>query len=548
MIARAIALICTAALVSSAFGQAEPPGGGEYPYVGQVKGTNVNVRSMPLINFEYRCSQLSSPAEVTAVGKQDQWLKILPPKGCFSAITKRYVHLDEGGQTGTVTGDNVLVRAGGDMRPFDFVTVQTRLNKGDAVRILGEAGDYYKIESPSGVYFWIDGRYVVRAGPAPVTPTPPPPPKPAPPVPTPTPTTTVATRPVTTVVSPRTAEELAADVAAYQQARQALQEEYQKPLAQRDLTAVLARFQAIEVADNSYLKPHIDAHVQFLQGALKQMEQLKAIEAIAAQSQTRGKQVELELAKLDVESTGGAMLKAFAAQGILVRSEIFRGQAGAVERFVLRDPDGKINCYVQCTSGAVDLSRNVGDLVGVLGSKRYDKDLEVDLVEATGLVVLKQGVALPPPPGPIVGPMPVPKPKPTPPPPATRPVEEPKIIAPEPKPAPTPVKEPTTKPAPEPKPAPTPVEEPTIIAPEPKPAPTPVETPATQPTPEPVPDAPTPVRPIMIPPLEPEPQPETPEQQPEVTTQPVEKLPPSGLPVVEPTTQPDNPINEEEYK
>jgi len=189
------------------------------------------------------------------------------------------------------------------------------------------------------------------------------------------------------------------------------------------------------------------------------------------------------------------------AEGILAPSRLFPGGATGPKRYTVRDPDTRvIYAFVQCTSGAVDLRQYVGQLVGVIGSAKFDEHMKTYVIEVEQVTVVEAPVPAPPDTQPTE-----PEP-PAPPPPATQPVE------PEP-----PAPPPDTQPA-EPEP----------------PAPPP---PATQPA-EPEPPAPPP----DTQPAEPEPPAPPPD------TQPGEYLPKTGLPVAEtrPATRPV--VNPEEYE
>ena len=132
MASRWLALCLSAWAVVAAQAQTTRPA--EEGYTGVLTGTRVYVRSAPVDG--YPCTQLSRPARVRVVAERAGWLKILPPEGCYSLISKRYVRVQ--GKRGTVTGNNVLVRAGSDLAPGRMDMVQTRLNAGATVTILGE--------------------------------------------------------------------------------------------------------------------------------------------------------------------------------------------------------------------------------------------------------------------------------------------------------------------------------------------------------------------------------------------------------------------------
>ncbi len=124
----AVALIaCTAAAQTAA--EQSPP------YEGQVTTRDVYVRSSP---GGYECIKLHAPAKVQVIARAYDWLKIAPPARCYSLLAKQYVTASADGKSGTVTGDSVRVRAGSELKPTRVGVIQTHLNIGDKVVILGE--------------------------------------------------------------------------------------------------------------------------------------------------------------------------------------------------------------------------------------------------------------------------------------------------------------------------------------------------------------------------------------------------------------------------
>ena len=505
MTARLVVLLSVVGLAQSVWAQEAPvaasaPAGAGYP--GTVNGTNVYVRSGNSTRY-YPCTKLSRPAEVTIVENLGEWLKILPPPGTFSVISRQYVRPEADGKAGTVTNENVWVRAGGDLCSWpaikDFWAIQVQLNAGDRVEILGQSGDYYRIAPPKGAYFYMSGLYVKSAGmPIPIAGR-------TPPTPAPTPTTAEAT--VTVTLPPAARTEWEAAEQEYVKARTALEAaekdlfaEYQKPAADRDLPGLLAKYRAIQVSADSPLKPYVDLRVNFLQSAIARIGEMDKAQALAAEAAEKQRQLALARAKIEAERTEIKPLTTYAAQGVVFTSAIFPGSESAPKRYLLRDPDTlKLGAYVQSVSGGVDLQSYVGKCVGVMGSVRYDKNLGVDIIEVEKVVVLAENVSVPVPPRPTV----------TPPAPPVLPKAETM-------PAPLP-------PAPEP---PTPAPMP------PTPEPTPPTPEPTPPTPEPTPPPPTP--------LEPKPEPTPSATGPTVlpTPLPIIKPKPKPKPVAEPIVRP----------
>ncbi|MHC4748003.1 MAG: SH3 domain-containing protein [Planctomycetota bacterium] len=155
------AIIILTSLVSIGFAQETSGSAGagtmSFPYIAEITGDNVYVRSGPGTNF-YDCSKLNTGDKVKVIGKQFSWARIVPPQGSFSWISIQYVNIDPANPTvGTVTGDRVRVYAGSDhVEPLHSTYLQGKLDRGDKVKLLGEQkDDYYKIAPLSFAYLWV---------------------------------------------------------------------------------------------------------------------------------------------------------------------------------------------------------------------------------------------------------------------------------------------------------------------------------------------------------------------------------------------------------
>lgn len=132
------------------------------PKIGHVRGSNCNVRSGFHQNY-YAVTQLNRGDEVTILGEEFGWLKIVPPAGTHSLIDRTYVdRLDD--KTGVVN-DAAQVYAGSNMNNQRYAK-QVVLPKGARVEILGETSDkaFYKITPPAGAELWIKGDLVDQTG------------------------------------------------------------------------------------------------------------------------------------------------------------------------------------------------------------------------------------------------------------------------------------------------------------------------------------------------------------------------------------------------
>jgi hypothetical protein len=527
MRASALTLLCIAAVCLPALAQNESPGGQqEYRYVARVTGNNVNVRARPDIRYGYRCAQVSRPQTVKVVEELDGWLKILPTDDCFSVVSQDYVRVEPGSRIGRVTGDRVRVRAGGELRSRSFNVVQGYLNRGQQVRVIGTVNDpqanWYKIEPPLGAAWYISAQYVERGvgGAERATPRREPD--------RPSVRQPRRTAPTTSAASPgaegTAAEREAAE--AFQAAEEALKAEYERPLLHRDLVGLLERYQSIDVPEDSALEAYVDARIAHLRRGIQRQEAYRQAQRLAQETAEQQRQYEIALARIQSQTPEVEKVARYDAEGVLVPSEIFTGAPTAAKRFTLRDTlSRRINAYVQCTTGEVDLSRHVGKKVGVFGRKSYNADLQLHVVEVEKVVVLAESPHLPEPSRPTV----IPRPRLTP----VKPPEEQE--------AEEPVEEPAEEPA-----------EPQAQPPEP-----PTEEPAEQPGPsEPAPQPTT--RPAEAQPSEPsddgEPRvirPDAPTTRPAATTRPTAATKPSEpvmvvvsrpIPASQPTTAATRPL------
>ncbi|MCJ7544834.1 MAG: hypothetical protein MUP47_09795 [Phycisphaerae bacterium] len=399
-------------------------------WTGVLNGTNVYVRSGPG-QQAYPCTKLSAPNTVVVLGKTDGWLRVVAPKGCFSVISKNYVQLDATGKTGTVTGDNVWVRAGGDLRETNFIGVQKQLTRGDPVEVIGEAGEYYKIVPPEGAYFYISEAYVRPAGSEPTAAGPPREMEgPAPERPQ---LEIVPPRPTTAPGRPAQAEK----VAAFKMAEKVLAEEFAKPVEQRDLKKVRSVYNAIPVTTEDPLKPYVDARLAFIRQSMRDMEDLDRIKELG--KTTAEKQAEYEAMRERLQKVTPPLTppRLPAAQGVLEPSMLYPGTGAIGKRYVLIDPQaGNPTAYVQSVAGDIDLTKYVGMNVAVYGDRTFDVGLQRFVVDPNEIRVLETGATLPSPPKPTIrvrqpalqptvapAPLPAePTPQPPPPPPAPEPI------------------------------------------------------------------------------------------------------------------------------
>lgn len=364
--------VCVVVAAMPAFGQ-------ETFYQAQVVGDDVHVRSGSSME-SYHCIMLSAPARVTVIGKRGNWLKIVPPAGCFSVIDKKYVSVDAE-KAGTVTEDNVWAWAGGSPeRESDFL-LQKAMKKGDKIRVLATVGKYYKIVPPRGSYFWISAEHTRRLSTGGTT----------------TPGVaggTTATRPADTNAQ-KSADPVLAEL---QSLNKQLVAEFKKPRSKRDVPGLLAKYKGLKLGKKSDLKPHIDRTIKFLQSRIDLQKEEQVVSDLVKRTNAQHQKFLTELVKAGVGPTTGPV-SSYAAKGIVTTSAIYPGSEAIARRFALRDPKAmRIRAYLRNSSGKINLASYAGSMVGVYGTTRYDRSISKQVIDVQKVVVLEKNAKLTAPP------------------------------------------------------------------------------------------------------------------------------------------------------
>ena len=366
-------------------------------YSAEVIGRNVKVRSGPAASAYY-CVELSSPARMTVVGQSRGWLKVLPPQGCYSVVSKKNVRLATDGKTGSIIGENVWARAGGfPAEPGKYSMLQKALNADERVVILGPTGDYYKIIPPRGAYFWIESKSVKRLGAAVTNRTP-----------TTRPATTGAgatTRPAT----PKVAYRPHPDIVALKALDKEVTLESKKPFKDRDYETLLDKYRALKPTKDSGVGPYVAARIKGLEVEISRQKDAEAAAQLATQTAEAHRKFEIAKAKIGTGSTTQPAVP-YTAKGIVATSALFpKGKRPG--RFLLRsDKAVKINAYLVNTDGKVDIAGYVGKSVEVYGRSGFDADLGMDTVDVEKIVVVSEQAVLPGPPAPTIVPPDKPEP------------------------------------------------------------------------------------------------------------------------------------------
>ncbi|UCE99214.1 MAG: SH3 domain-containing protein [Planctomycetota bacterium] len=363
-------IVCLVSLLSVGVAQEAAPsqqepvaaGSGEegapaFPYVAEITGDNVNVRSGPGTNY-YRSGELDTGARVKVVASKFSWSQIVPPEGSFSWISKQYVSLDTANPTvGTVTGDNVRVYAGSPYRePIHSDTPQLKLNTGDKVKLMGEEkDDYYKIVPPSGAYLWVSTKYTEPLGPVGEVPL-------------------VAEKPAEAEGPTAKADDLPTDIRVetmklkeYYDLQKQSEAERAKPLEQQNYTAIKRAL--LEMAKRKE-SGKAARYAEFAVGQIERYELALSVGEELKLQDEHLKKIHQRIEKNRIEKLAQVKeLGRFTVIGQFQTSNIYDPLAEPI-RYRIIDDSGRTACYAVARGSAagMNLSQFVGRKVGLKGT------------------------------------------------------------------------------------------------------------------------------------------------------------------------------------
>ena len=374
-----------------------------FPYVAEITGNDVYVRSGPGTNY-YNCGKLTKGDKVRVVKTQFSWSCIVPPKESFSWISMRYVSIDyEDPNVGIVTEDNVRVFAGSDrVRPIHSTSLQGKMDSGEKVRLLGEQKEnYYKIEPPAFAYLWVSTKYAkpyvppIEVPEVPEIPTETPEEDKEPEIQTTTPedeqatppvepTDTGPVKPVKPVIPPMMMSMEAKKLAEYKELAQRIKAEKAKPMDQQDYSRI--KRELLDIVNNK----NAGKAARYSEHVVKQIERFELAFAIAKQIQLQ--EVRSQKTRQDIEKAREARLAKvkdignFAVTGKLASSSIY-GADSAVKYYRVLDASGKTVCYA--ASSLVDADKFVGKQVGLVGTIEPHPQSGTALVKFTKIVEME---------------------------------------------------------------------------------------------------------------------------------------------------------------
>ncbi len=392
------------------------PADAQYPFVAQVVGDNIYVRSGNS-TADYPCTKINAPDTVTVVDEVFGWARILPPVGCYSWVYKAYVKLDPADPTvGIITGNNVNVWAGAEkIEAGRSSGSQTQLNTGEVVTLFAdqpEASEYYKIQPPTGAHLWVSVDYLkyvsafVQDKPIVIPPRPvemgteaaaqpsgeQPRPKftnldTAAPAQTP-PAVKVEIKEQVKSPEPKKVEAPKLTIKENELMQECykieagIDEELKKSINLQDYTEAK---QSLETIKN---KPDAGKAATFAQYQLDRIQRYELARDVTEALKKQDEQ--LETAKANIEKAHQDKLENMPKEvnylyaGTLKPSHVYTSKTGQ-KRYILMDTNGKILCYIIAASPAIDaqLQQKLNMTVGVNGEVVSDAKSLVALVAAT---------------------------------------------------------------------------------------------------------------------------------------------------------------------
>jgi len=388
-------IVCLVGLSSVGFAQesaaSDEAAARSFPYVAQITGDDVYVRSGPGTNY-YHCSKLNKGDKVVVVGSKFSWSRIVPPEGSFSWISKQYVSVDSANPgIGVVTGDAVRVYAGSEaQKPIHSEKVQNKLNKSDKVKIITreeEASDYYKIVPPAGAYLWVSTRYIEALGPVSETAMPAEPqavievePEPE--------AEEAEPEPAATIVVPVEASVEDAKLKEYYALEKRIQAELAKPASQQQYSGIKRGLSAI-AANKAAGKA-----ARYAEFALEQVKGFELASKITDALKLQSAQLEEIQRRIDKAREAKLAqlpdLGKFAVIGKFAISNIYATRV-AVRHYRVLDESGQTVCYAVPSGAArgVNLDTFVGQKVGLVGSIEPNPQTSSALVRFTEILQLR---------------------------------------------------------------------------------------------------------------------------------------------------------------
>jgi len=126
----------------------------QFPFIAQVKSSEVNIRAGQNVNFE-KLGVLKEKEEVVIVGHEFSWYKIQLPISTKVYIRSDYV-LPLKDSILEITGTTVNIRSGKNSES----TAVGKVKKGDLLKKIAQEGDWVQVEPLENFYGWVHEDYL----------------------------------------------------------------------------------------------------------------------------------------------------------------------------------------------------------------------------------------------------------------------------------------------------------------------------------------------------------------------------------------------------
>lgn len=123
----------------------------------EVNTDKINIRSDSTVSSLVIC-QVDKGEILEVVLERYEWLKVRLPKSASVFVKKNLVSIP-GKNNAKVIKDRVNIR----LKPNEASPVVGRVNSGETITVLEEAGEWYKIEPAPSCFGWINKRFATKA-------------------------------------------------------------------------------------------------------------------------------------------------------------------------------------------------------------------------------------------------------------------------------------------------------------------------------------------------------------------------------------------------
>ena len=335
-----------------------------YPYTGYISADLVNVRSGPALYY-YALLTMSKNVPVTVEAEQDGWLALRAPEGIYGLVRKSDVTIDAAGASATVSAPRARVYTSSATAKRHWCVMAT-LTQGDTVQVRGPGeGDFIKVAPPESARVWVVDQYVAATGST-----------------EPSQRTTVPTD-----IQPPKDEPL---VEAFKEAEKDLMAQLAKDVPDRDFDNVAATFKEIaEKAEKAYLKNSAQRRLAYVVALAEQKAEYVRVTSLPDKLDERLADIKTDWAGKQAETQRDQrLLKSdFIATGFLATMESLEDVDYPI-KFKLVDQNNRP--LVVLKSSAHDLSKYVGKVVGVRGTKTFLREWRIYLVTVDDVEVVEE--------------------------------------------------------------------------------------------------------------------------------------------------------------